>query len=109
LLLSLRGFFMPVDPLSEQVLSFSAAARRLPRLRGERPISPSTLWRWATHGLQGVRLEVCRVGGTSVTSEEALRRFFAALDDKPKSPIVPTAIRDHRAEQTAAELEAIGI
>jgi hypothetical protein len=39
----------------------------------------ATIHRWATRGLRGVRLEFAQVGGTRVTSEEALQRFFDAL------------------------------
>jgi hypothetical protein len=70
---------MPIDPLSDDTMSLTQAARRLPRLRGGRPVHPSTLWRWALTGLRGVRLETAMVGGVRVTSETALRRFFAAV------------------------------
>jgi Protein of unknown function (DUF1580) len=98
-----------IDVLSEETISLAAAARRLPRLRAGRPVSAATVWRWASHGLRGVRLEVARCGGTTVTSPAALRRFFDALGDKPESPIVPASIRDHRAEKVSAELAEIGI
>ena len=55
-----------------------------------------------------MRLESVKIGGTACTSLEALRRFFAALGDKPESP-VPAPTRDRRAEKAAAELESIGI
>jgi hypothetical protein len=95
---------MAINTLTETILSFAAAARRLPRLRADRPVSPATLWRWASHGLRGVRLETCRVGGTRCTSLEALERFFTALaGEKP-----PAALKadPSRAE---VELERIGI
>jgi hypothetical protein len=95
-----------IDPLSETTLPLAEAARRLPRLRSGRPVHPSTLWRWACHGLRGVRLETVRVGGTACTSLEALRRFFAASAGDPPSPTVPGT---RRAETSAAELDRIGI
>ena len=70
---------MPIDPLSETTLSLSQAARRLPRLRAGRPVHPSTVWRWAMTGLRGIRLETAMIGGVRVTSEAALRRFFAEV------------------------------
>jgi hypothetical protein len=76
-----------IDPLSEVVVPFAEAARQLPRLRRGRPVSPATLWRWASHGLRGVHLETCRVGGTTCTSLAALRRFFAALGGTAASPV----------------------
>jgi Protein of unknown function (DUF1580) len=39
---------------------------------------PSTISRWASRGIRGVRLETCLVGGRRYTSREALQRFIAA-------------------------------
>lgn len=77
---------MSIDPLTEPTFSLSRAARRLPHLRNDRPVSPSTLWRWANKGVGGVRLETVRCGGVTVTSEDALRRFFAALSGQVAPP-----------------------
>jgi hypothetical protein len=81
---------MAIDPLTEKLRSFAEAAKRLPALRGGKPVNPSTLWRWTTRGVRArnsilVRLEAIKVGGTCCTSDEALRRFFHALsaDDQP--------------------------
>jgi hypothetical protein len=73
---------MAIDPLSKDVLTLSQAARRLPCLRQDRPISPTTLWRWATTGLGGVVLETAWLGGVLVTTPEALRAFFAAVGER---------------------------
>jgi hypothetical protein len=93
-----------IDPLTETVVPFAEAARRLPRLRRDRPVSPATLWRWASSGLRGVRLETCRVGGTRCTSLEALARFFAALEGR-KVSLAPA----HTPGKVEAELDRIGI
>lgn len=97
---------MPIDPLAETTIPLAEAARRLPRLRAGRPVSPATLWRWASHGLRGVRLETVRVGGTTCTSTEALSRFFAALSGVAAATVPAPSARPGRAE---AELDAIGI
>ena len=68
-----------IDPLRDTVLTFSEAAKKLPRLRSGRPLHATTLWRWATAGLRGVKLETVQVGGVRVTSAKALPRFFAQL------------------------------
>jgi hypothetical protein len=95
---------VPINTLTETVVPFAEAARRLPRLRGDRPVNPATLWRWATSGLRGIRLETCRVGGTRCTSLEALARFFAALEGRKVPPApVPTP------GKVEAELDRIGI
>ena len=69
---------MPIS-LSEDIRSLTNATKLLPARRGDRPPHVSCLFRWAKHGLRGVRLETLRVGGTLCTSREALERFFAGL------------------------------
>jgi hypothetical protein len=96
---------MPIDPLTEQTMPLAEAARRLPRLRAGRPVHTATLWRWARHGLRGVRLETIRVGGTTCTSVEALGRFFARLNGSGVAPPTPAA----RASAAEAELRDLGI
>src|SRR5262245_57064997 len=71
---------------TEKRMSFAVAARGLPHLRGDRPVAPSTIWRWATVGLRGGKLETVQVGGTTCTSAEALERFFARLAGEPVVP-----------------------
>ena len=78
---------MDSDPLySETVLSLPQAARRLPHVRGKKHPHPNTVRRWAFSGLKSksgilVNLESWILGGTRVTSLEALERFFQRLDD----------------------------
>jgi len=64
-----------VDFTTEQIISIAEAARRLPPRRRRRPLSVSTVHRWATQGVAGVVLETLVVGGHRVTSVEALQRF----------------------------------
>lgn len=97
---------MPINPLIETVIPFAEAARRLPRLRAGRPVSPATLWRWARHGLRNARLETVRVGGTTCTSVEALGRFFAALNGGSAPTPAAASVRNARVE---AELDQAGI
>lgn len=83
---------MAIDALSEELLTFGQAARRA-RPNGSRPAAPSTIWRWHSKGIAGVRLETVCMGGTRYTSAEALQRFFDAV----------TAVRD--AERSAAVVD----
>lgn len=68
-----------IDTTSENVVTFSQAVDLLPRRRRGRKAHVSTLYRWATVGCRGVRLETIQIGGTCCTSREALQRFFEAL------------------------------
>ena len=74
----------------ETVVSLPEAASRLPRRRaGKRP-HRNTLYRWAAVGLNGLKLETIRVGGTLCTSMEALQRFFDRLAERTRSePLRP--------------------
>jgi hypothetical protein len=65
--------------LSEDLVTLTAAAALLPHRRSGRPTHPSTLFRWASMGLRGAKLEIVQVGGTKCTSRQALARFFEKL------------------------------
>jgi hypothetical protein len=94
-----------IDPTTEQIISFSEAARRCGNRRNSRPTAPSTIWRWVQKGVRGVRLESALVGGLRMTSAEALKRFFAALNhDQVTLPPVSEARRQDHIER---ELEAM--
>jgi hypothetical protein len=82
---------MPIDPLSEETMPLAAAARKLPCLRNGRPIRVSTLWRWATRGVRGVRLDTAYVGSVRVTTEASLREFFERLRRPERA--APDAVR----------------
>jgi hypothetical protein len=98
-----------IDPFTESPVPFAEAARRLPRLRNGRPVSPATIWRWASHGVRGVKLEVVKVGGTSCTSLQALRRFFDRIGSSAGEPPPTPHLSTRRAEATAEELDRLGI
>jgi hypothetical protein len=97
--------------LSETLISLSAAARRLPCLRGDSPVSPTTLWRWHAAGVRAadgsnVRLEVYKLGGRTCTSIEALDRFVAKLNAMP----APASAADtEHAKSVADQLDALGL
>jgi hypothetical protein len=59
---------MPIDPLAGDLLTLAQAARLFPPRRRESRLATSTLWRWATRGLRGTRLDVVKVGGVTYTT-----------------------------------------
>jgi hypothetical protein len=86
---------MAIDPLTEKLRSFAEAAKRLPALRGGKPVNPSTVWRWTTRGVRArdgtlVRLESLKIGGTCCTSDQAVLRFFRALSADASQPLTPS-------------------
>lgn len=69
---SVRGLHM-LDLASEDLFPLTDTAN----IPG-RP-HPTTVGRWATRGVRGIRLETVRIGGRLYTSAEAVQRFVAAL------------------------------
>ncbi len=100
-----------IDVATETVTSLTEAAKwkRLPRRRqGKRP-HVSTIYRWATAGVAGVKLETIRVGGTLCTSFEALQRFFERLSGTDAVQTVPTRRRQQEIARAENELKEAGI
>lgn len=72
---------MPIDIHSDELLTFRDLAKALPPRRQGRPIHLSTIHRWRSRGLRGIKLEAVRIGGAWHTSWEAFARFCRALTD----------------------------
>lgn len=70
---------MPINLLSEELITLNEAARQCPRRRQGKKPHLSTLYRWATRGSRGVVLETLQTPSGLCTSNEALRRFFDQL------------------------------
>jgi len=87
-----------IDLRTETILTLAEAASRLPKRRAGKKPHVATLYRWASRGLRGVKLEMLQVGGTTCTSVEALQRFFDALT-RARSP-AGTADQCRTAERT---------
>jgi len=103
-----------------KALTFSQAAKIIPAVNGRRPHANS-VWRWARKGLNGVKLEVWKVGRCFVTTQEALERFFveaAKAEPQPRRcanghtrPISRFRTREERdraVAQAERSLEATG-
>ena len=105
--------------IDETMVTLTQATKMVPSRRPGKAPEVSTLHRWATRGLRGVRLETIKVGGARMTSREALERFFQALTqldlgryDQPAAPPVDPPVdpaRDARVAAARARLEAAGI
>jgi hypothetical protein len=71
-----------IDSTTETLISLAEAAKMLPRRRKGRKAHVSTLFRWTTAGVRGIRLESIQCGGSRCTSKEALQRFYEALSQR---------------------------
>ena len=92
---------MAINIHAEQLLTLSEAARALPRLRGDRKVHVSTLYRWIKRGV----LDAVKIGRTLVTSREALQRF-AERTTTGAAAVAPQATGSDRIER---ELDRHGL
>jgi Protein of unknown function (DUF1580) len=93
-----------IDTQAETLITIPEAIALVPGRAGEKPVAPSTLYRWASWGLDGIRLETVMVGARAFTTRQALDRFFAALTeqrDKAFGEPVQGGRRRGRAAQTS--------
>ncbi len=66
-----------LDIEEERLIPLKEAAQHLPRRNGKRT-HYSTVFRWATKGARGRKLDTVLIGGMRYTSMEALHRFTTA-------------------------------
>ncbi|HEX4590297.1 MAG TPA: DUF1580 domain-containing protein [Gemmataceae bacterium] len=99
---------MAINLETERALRFPQAAQWVGRHLGRR-IHVATLYRWCG-GLRGRRLEYVQVGGTRVTTVEALERFFAGLaTTETGETIRPEPNETQHAERVEAALRDRGV
>ncbi len=94
---------MTIDVIEENLISFRELAASLPSRRENRPIHISTLHRWRSRGVRGIKLEATRVGGAWCTSWEAFRRFCDRLTAIESQPEVAVTKPGNRSSHKAAE------
>lgn len=93
-----------INATSDKIVTFTEAAKICPTLNGKRP-STVTIWRWATKGVRGVRLEHVRVGRRMVTTEEAINTFFRDLSSVPAVERAPLTNRPQKSTEKQRERE----
>ena len=96
---------MPANLLDEELLSLGQAGRS--EIPGKP--NPSTLWRWHTRGVRGVKLETVVLGGRRWTSREAISRFAEASTRAADSHAVPAAAPADRSAVTRDKLVEAGL
>ena len=95
----------------EDLISLCDIPDVVPRSKGQKKLSKSTVRRWVTYGITGVDpLETIRYGSAVYTSRQALDRFFARVR-AVKCPRrgQPQPETNRSAARAVAELDAIGI
>ena len=102
------------DPL--RMVRLSAASCIVEKITGDKP-NPSTLYRWHSRGLKGVKLRTAYAGGHRRTTEQWIREFFDAVteaadgqvDESQYQASSPMAPPSRGSNATDAELDAAGI
>lgn len=101
---------MSIDLTHERVVTLREAASILPRQRGGRKVHVSTLYRWCSRGVRGVRLEHLKLGGRIVVSAQALQRFAERCSAATSTDNPPSNRRRCREfEHAEEELRRAGI
>ena len=78
----------------EELITLNEATKLLPRRRGQKRVHVSTLHRWASVGLRGVRLATVSVGGCRCTSRQHLSEFFGKLTQMQTRSAQPVSADD---------------
>jgi hypothetical protein len=97
-----------IDITAEDTFPLRSAPGKLPSGRNGQKIHPSTLFRWCSVGIRGVRLETIAIGGMRCSSLPALQRFFERLELARQGGCSPQSMtrsqaRRKRESRTAAE------
>jgi hypothetical protein len=100
--------------ITDDLITLRQAANLLPRRRAGKKPHFATVWRWATRGCHGVKLETISVGATLCTSARALQAFFERVTaargiDTGASPARTPTQRARASERAAKRLEKVGI
>lgn len=96
---------------NQELLSFSDVAAAIPsRMRG-RKLHYATVWRWASRGVRGVKLETVTVGGARYVTRAALQEFISRCSarNNPNRPAQNIASRAKQIAQAEVECRLAGI
>lgn len=99
---------MAINLQDENLIPLGEATAILPRRNGKR-LHVSTLHRWTSRGVRGVRLETLRLGGLLMTSQEALQRFTDRLAGSSHRRSNKSPSRAREIQKADSELTAVGI
>ncbi|WP_404308153.1 DUF1580 domain-containing protein [Neorhodopirellula lusitana] len=61
----------PLNLMTEDLIGINQVPKQL-----QNRVHVSTVWRWTNRGIKGVQLETIKLGGKTLTSQQALGRFI---------------------------------
>ncbi len=88
-------------------LGLNQAAREWARLTGTTKPHRSTLLRWATRGVRGVRLAAERAGNSWAITPAALAEFHRQLNDRPAVTVQAGPVRAAQIAQANDEFDRL--
>ncbi len=95
-----------IDLSAEKLIRAQDVPKLLPPRHTGKPVHVSAVYRWIQRGVQGVRLEYIKIGGTTYTSKEALQRFANRRSpENHDATAVPTTTATRRKQIERAERE----
>jgi hypothetical protein len=101
--------------LGQDMISLREAAKRLPVGRNGKCVSLATLYRWASRGVRGIKLDLFCCGGRTVTSVQALESFIERVTamrtgvGAAAQPARPTSSRRAAMQRANQRLDQLGI
>src|SRR5687767_9405084 len=96
---------MAIDPLNEQLISLSEAAKQhFPKSGRGKCVHLSSVYRYTKSGCRGVILESLQAGSTRCTSREAISRFFQRLTERTVPQTQPDPTEYQRTADRAGEI-----
>ena len=102
-----------IDLQNESLIPVREVPSHLPTSTAGQKVHVATVWRWIKRGCRGVKLETLLLGGSRLTSLEALQRFAerttAAADGATESGAETVAVHRRSHEQASRELDEAGI
>ena len=99
---------MSINHRRESLLTLKEAANKFPGREPGTNLTYETMRQWIERGRKGVHLESITVGGTRYTSEEAIDRIIARLNERHPAPM---SLRQQRARRRRldGELRELGV
>jgi hypothetical protein len=97
-----------LDILNEKPIPLSKAARLFPSSNDEGTIHISTIHRWRTNGVRGVKLDAAMMGGRWVTTVEEIQRFIDRLSNQKTGTPSPARVRSESVARARRALASSG-
>jgi hypothetical protein len=94
-----------IEVATERLVALSKVGYHLPSRSTGQPVHVSTVYRWCTAGVRGVRLERVTIGGSTYTSVEAIQRFAERLTAGGAPQLHPAHMHSAHAERVARLVE----